>query len=248
MQFFCWPLLDVTSTGLRRTPSPRFAFGQACLQPSNFLSHARHQTHHTARHFGIVDTLLLLHDNLHHTKTTHAHLHLLACHIPSGRCWARVVNSPLVPLDQHGHGRKSSVFGVTSDGKLCVQHELSPITSHNNVRRNVKRLRLQHELSPITSYNNVRRNIKRLRLQHELSPITLHNGVRRNIKREYSGPLTAKSGDHTLPSLAAQLLLSPFVLFIHHTHRRDSNQKNSRSRTHTWVERCRKNQIGGLQK
>ena len=112
---FCWPLLDVISTGLRRTPSPRFAFGQACLQPSNFLSHARHQTHHTARHFGIVDTLLLLHDNLHHTKTTHAHLHLLACRIPSGRCWARVVNSPVVPLDQHGHGRKSLMFRVTLD-------------------------------------------------------------------------------------------------------------------------------------
>ena len=114
LQFF-WPLLDVTSTGLRQTPSPRFAFGQACLQPSNFLSHARHPTHHTARHFGIVDTLLLLHDNLHHTKTTHAHLHLLACRIPSGRCWARVVNSPVVPLDQHGHGRKSLMFRVTSD-------------------------------------------------------------------------------------------------------------------------------------
>ena len=113
---FCWPLLDTTSTGLRRTPSPRFTFGQACLQHSNFLSHARHPTHHTARHFGIVDTLLLLHDNLHHTKTTHAHLHLLACRIPSGRCWARVVNSPVVPLDQHGHGRKSLMFRVTSDG------------------------------------------------------------------------------------------------------------------------------------
>ena len=163
--------------GLRRTPALRFAFGQACLQPSNFLSHARHQTHHTARHFCIVNTLLLLHDNLHHTKTTHAHLHLLACHIPSGRCWARVVNSPLVPLDQHGHRRKSSVFGVTSDGKLSVQHELSPITSHSALRRDVKRSRLQHELSPSTTYNT----------------------LRRDVKRECSKPLTAKSGNHTFP-------------------------------------------------
>ena len=110
--------------GLRRTPALCFAFGQACLQPSNFLSHARHQTHHTARHFCIVNTLLLLHDNLHHTKTTHAHLHLLACHIPSGWCWARVVNSPTVPLDQHQHRGTPRMFEATSDGKYIGVRQL----------------------------------------------------------------------------------------------------------------------------
>ena len=42
-----------------------------------------------------------------------------------------------------------------------------------------------------------------------------------------------------------------FVLFLfcsYTTHTGGIPTKNSRSRTHTWVERCRKNQIGGLQK
>ena len=138
---FCWPLLDVTSTGLRRTPSPRFTFGQACLQPSNFLSHTRHQTHHTACHVGIVDTLLLLHEHTHDTKTTRTHLHLLACHIPLGWCWARVVNSPTVPLDQHGHQGKPTVFEATSDGKR------SGVRS--NIRRDKFRCSKQHQTGKI---------------------------------------------------------------------------------------------------